>query len=111
MPFSFGNIVTGNESTTPEKRISVWLGKNYTALNEKLEKVRGKAEYGVQVLWDTDTIAANLIDESPEFKMLNQATRTTSRALPSCIEKKLKIALRLETEARSDECFRTYYGA
>ncbi len=110
LPFSFGNIVTGNESTTPEKRISVWLGKNYTALNEKLEKVRGKAEYGVQVLWDTDTIAANLIDESPEFKMLNQATRTTSPGTAFMYREKLKIALRLETEARSDECFRTYYG-
>ncbi|MBI5236703.1 MAG: GvpL/GvpF family gas vesicle protein [Deltaproteobacteria bacterium] len=110
LPFSFGNVVTGNERDTPEERISAWLGRNYGALKGKLEKVRGKAEYGVQVLWDTEVMAAKLIDESPELKRLSCAARGSSPGTAFMYGEKLRMALRLETEAMADERFRTFYG-
>lgn len=110
LPFCFGNIVAGDESVAPAERIEVWLGKNYCALKRKLEKVRGKAEYGVQVLWDPQVMAADMLDEVPELKRLDQAARASSPGMAFMYKEKLKMALRLETEARADERFRAFYG-
>ncbi|MBI5886763.1 MAG: GvpL/GvpF family gas vesicle protein [Deltaproteobacteria bacterium] len=110
LPFSFGNVVTGAGRDTPEERISAWLGRNYGVLKGKLEKVRGKAEYGVQVLWDTEVMAAKLIEKSPELKRLDQAARASSPGTAFMYREKLRMALRQETEAMADERFRTFYG-
>ena len=110
LPFCFGNIITGDECNAPAERISVWLWKNYGALKGKLEKVRGKAEYGVQVLWDPLVMAANLIDQSPELKRLDQAARASSPGTAFMYKERLKTALRQETEAMTDERFRAFYG-
>lgn len=108
LPFCFGNIVTGGACNVPTERIELWLGRNYACLKGKLEKVKGKAEYGVQVLWDPRIAAVNLIDETPELKRLDQAARRSSHGTAFLYRERLKIALRRETEALADGRFRAF---
>lgn len=110
LPFCFGNIVTGGACNVPTERIELWLGRNYSDLKGKLKKVKGKAEYGVQVLWNPRVMAFNLIDETPELKRLDQAARASSPGTAFLYGEQLKIALRRETEALADERFKAFYG-
>lgn len=110
LPFCFGNVVTGGEYNAPAESVSIWLRENYGVLKGKLEKVRGKAEYGVQVLWNPQVMAALLTAATPELKRLEQAARQSSPGRAFMYKEELKMALRRETEAMADARFRDFYA-
>jgi Gas vesicle synthesis protein GvpL/GvpF len=56
LPFSFDVILKGEDSAILE-----WLGKNYSLLLQDLEKVKGKAEYTIQIYYDYDALASRVL--------------------------------------------------
>lgn len=56
LPFSFDVILKGEDSAILE-----WLGKNYSLLLQDLEKVKGKAEYTIQIYYDYDILASRVL--------------------------------------------------
>jgi len=87
-----------------------WLNQEYEGLKSKIEKVSGKAEYGVQVFWDPKLIAQNLTQTNPEIKELNEEIRTKPRGLAYMYRQKLENLIKREMEARADECFKDFYS-
>ena len=110
LPLGFDTIIAGQEGSDAEQNTRNWLKQDYQSLRQKMEKVRGKAEYGVQVFWDPKVIAHNLTESSPEIKNLEEEIRSKSRGLAYMYRQKLENLLKKEMEVKADKCFKDFYS-
>ncbi len=108
LPFGFNTIAEGNAQAKPQPGIINWLQEDYERLKMRMEKVRGKAEYGVQVFWEPAVIARMLAAASPELRELEGEIKTMPRGLAYMYRQKLEKALQREMEYQADRCFRDY---
>ncbi len=109
IPIGFDTIIQGDAGADPEANVKKWLQDDYDNLKGKMEKVRGKAEYGVQILWDKRTGTQKIADESPEIKNLRNDIQSKPRGLAYMYRQKLEALLRKEIENRVDRFFREFY--
>ena len=109
LPFGFDTIVQPEEGVASEENLKSWLKKDYENLKEKLNKIRGNAEYGIQISWDPKIIAKDITRTVPEAKKLDEEIKTKSAGLAFMYEEKLKKLIRAEMEKKADECFKDFY--
>jgi len=109
IPIGFDAIIQGDADADPEANMKKWLQSDHDNLKGKMEKVRGKAEYSVQILWDKAKAAKLATDESPEIKELTKEIRSKPRGLAYMYRQKLESLLRKEMEGRGERYFREFY--
>ncbi len=109
LPLSFDTIIKGETEGSAERNVQDWLKQEYEGLKSKIEKVRGKAEYGVQVFWDPRVIAENLTRTSPEIRKLDEEIRLKPRGLAYMYRQRLENLIKREMESKADECFKDFY--
>ena len=110
LPLSFDTIIKGETEGSAERNVKDWLKQEYEDLKSRIEKVRGKAEYGVQVFWDPKVIAQNLTRTSPEIRKLDEEIRLKPRGLAYMYRQKLENLIKCEMETKADECFKDFYS-
>ena len=110
LPFGFDTIIRPEDGRASEENMKLWIKKDLDNLKEKLNKVRGKAEYGIQISWDPKTIAEEIIQTVPHIKNLDEEIRAKSAGAAFMYEEKLKKLIREEMEKRADECFKDFYA-
>ncbi|MBI5643525.1 MAG: GvpL/GvpF family gas vesicle protein [Deltaproteobacteria bacterium] len=110
LPFGFGRMITGKDGMTAMENLIAWTEKNYLLLKKKLENVRGKDEYGVQVFLDADRIADEFAESSPEAARIKDAASRSSEGLAFLYREKLKKLLSAELERRAAEYFSIFYS-
>jgi hypothetical protein len=54
LPMTFNTIVAAGGDGMPERRLRAWVEAERAGLAARLDDVRGRAEYGLQVLWSAD---------------------------------------------------------
>ena len=109
LPLGFDTIVMDKDGAGPEENVRNWLQNDYDNLKSKMEKVRGKAEYGVQIFWEPQVVAQNLTKTSPEISQLEEEIKSQSRGVAYLYKQKLENALKRELESKADQCFRDFY--
>ena len=109
LPMGFDTIVMEKDGVGPEENVRNWLQNDYDNLKRKMAKVRGKAEYGVQVFWEPQVIARSLTKTSPEIGQLEKEMKSQSRGVAYLYKQKLENALKRELESRADQYFRDFY--
>ncbi len=110
LPLSFDTIIREEAEKSAEQNVEDWLKQEYERLESKIEEVRGKAEYGVQVFWDPKSAAKNLTQTSPEMRNLEEEIKTKPKGLAYMYRQKLGNLLRREIETKADECFKDFYS-
>jgi len=110
LPLGFDTIITAREGSDEEQNTRNWLMEEYESLKKRIEKVRGKAEYGVQVFWDPKALAQNLTETSPELKQLEEEIGSKPKGLAYMYRQKLENLLKKEMELKADECFKDFYA-
>ncbi|MFH1953838.1 MAG: GvpL/GvpF family gas vesicle protein, partial [Pseudomonadota bacterium] len=109
IPIGFDTIVQGNAAVDPEENMKKWLKDDYDNLKAKMEKIRGRAEYGVQLFWDRKTMVKEITDESPEIKALNEEIKSKPKGVAYMYRQKLEALLKKEIEERADRYFKEFY--
>jgi hypothetical protein len=109
LPLGFDTIIPGQDGRDPRESVETWLAGDYQSLKRKMEAVRGKAEYGVQVFWETQAITKSITETSAALSRLEEEIRSKPRGLAYIHRLKLENALKKEMEARADQCFRDFY--
>jgi len=109
LPLSFDTIVKGETADSTEQNLKTWLEHEYQNLKMKMEKVRERAEYGVQVFWDLRLAAQDLTETSPEIKKLDEEIKTKPRGLAYMYRQKLENLVKKGLETKADECFKDFY--
>lgn len=110
LPLGFDTIIRGEKEADPGRCVRLWLEEDYERLKQKMERVRGKAEYGVQVFWDPRAIAKSLAETSPEIRRLEEEVRSKPRGLAYMYRQQLESLLKKEMGASADRCFKEFYG-
>lgn len=109
LPLSFDTIIKRETESSAERNVQDWLKQEYEGLKSKIEKVRGKAEYGVQVFWNPKVIVENLTRTSPEIGKLDEEIRLKPRGLAYMYRQRLEKLIKREMESKADECFKDFY--
>ena len=110
LPLSFDTIIRGEENISPRRNVIRWLESDYQKLKEKIDKVRAKAEYGVQIFWDPKIIADKIIQDVPEIRKIDDQMKSKSKGTAYLYEEKLKSLIKKEIEKRADDYFKEFYG-
>ncbi len=110
LPVGFDTIIKGEEDITPEENIRKWLEQDYAGLKEKMNKTRGKAEYGIQVFWDPEFIAGEIAKTNQEIRDINQDINSKPKGIAYMFKHKLGNILKKEMEKRADLCFKDFYA-
>jgi len=109
LPLGFDTIVMDKDGVEAEENVRNWLQNDYDKLKSKMEKVRDKAEYGVQIFWEPQVIAQYLADSSPEIRQLEEEMKSQPKGIAYLYKQKLENALKRELESKADQCFRDFY--
>jgi len=70
LPMAFDMIVRPGPGGGADETLEAWLNEKHEHLARLLAKVAGKAEFGVQVLWDRPVVAAKLLHDDPQLHAL-----------------------------------------
>jgi hypothetical protein len=110
LPLGFDTIIKGEEDKSAEENIQNWLKEDYAKLKEKMDKIRGKAEYGVQIFWDPKFIADEITKTNEKIKNLNQDIKSMSKGMAYMVKQKLENLLKKEMEKKADLYFEDFYA-
>jgi len=108
LPLGFDTIIKADEED-PEEVVKAWLKEDYQSLEEKLNKVKGQVEYGVQISWDTKIITRELIEKDPELKRLEQEITSKPKGVAYMYKQKLEKLIRGKLEKEAERCFKEFY--
>lgn len=109
IPMGFDTIIRGNADADPEKNMKDWMREDYDTLKAKIEKIRGRAEYGVQVFWDSEIMARKMTEESAEIRQLRDEIRSKPRGIAYMYRQKLENLIKKEMEKEADRSFKSFY--
>lgn len=109
LPFAFDTILKGS-NTDADAKVRNWLKEEYAVLKRKMEKVRGKQEFGVQIFWDSKSAADNVRKEPAIQKVLDEIA-SKPRGLAYMHTQKLKDVVKKELEDKAEKYFREFYEA
>lgn len=109
LPLSFDTIIKGESGCSAEQNVSHWLQSECEALKTRMDKVRDKAEYGVQVFWDPKPVAQKLTETIPEIRKLQEEIRSKPKGLAYMYRQRLESLIKRELETKADECFKDFY--
>lgn len=104
IPFSFDVIVKGSEF-----RVLDWLKENYRELLDKLARLKGKAEYGVQIAWDTKLIMESIARTDEQTRELQRKIESMPEGTAYLYEQKLEKLLKQKLEQEADQYFKDFY--
>jgi len=109
LPLGFDTVVMDKDGVGAEENVRNWLQNDYDNLKRKMEKVSGKAEYGVQIFWEPQVIVQYLADSSPEIRQLEEKMKSQPRGVAYLYKQKIESTLKRELESKADQCFRELY--
>jgi len=109
LPLGFDTIIKGQEGILPEENMKNWIKEDYKNLKEKIAKLKGKAEYGIQIFWDPKVIGEKLMENNQKIKELNEEIKSKPKGLAYMYRQKLENLLKKEMEAESERYFKDFY--
>lgn len=109
LPAGFDTIIKGEEDVTSEENIKKWLKQEYINLKEKMNRIRGKAEYGVQIFCDPKLIADEIARTDQEIQSLNQDIKLKPKGMAYMLRQKLENLLKKKLEKKVRPFFEDFY--
>lgn len=109
VPSGFGAVIVPKDGKSAEENLREWLALEGESLREKIEKLRGKAEYGVQVSWDPTIVGPRLTKNDAEIQKLEQEIRGKTPGAAYLLRQKLEGLMRGRLEAGADIYFKEFH--
>lgn len=110
LPMGFDTIVKSGDNISADDNLKKWLEDDYNSLKQKIDKVRGKAEFGVQICWDPKLISQKIVGENQEIKKLKEEIEAKPRGIAYMYKQKLENAIKKEMEKKADYYFKDFYS-
>lgn len=109
IPFGFGTVIVSKEGRTARENLIDCIAKEGEPLKGKLEKLKGKAEYGVQILWNPTIIAPRVTRNDTEVQRLEEEIRAKSSGTAYLLGQKLERLLSQRMEQAADVYFKEFF--
>ncbi|MBI2919110.1 MAG: GvpL/GvpF family gas vesicle protein [Chloroflexi bacterium] len=109
LPMTFNTLIAPAEKGAHDSLLA-WLGTEHDSLKRRLDAFAGKAEYGVQVSWNTAHFARQVAQTDPEVNALEKQIGSQSRGLAYMYRQRLESLVRKGVEARAALEFKELYS-
>ncbi len=101
LPMSFDVIVRDDAERSAEANLVGWLAEHQAALRGRLQAVEGRAEVGVQILWNIESLVTSVAIDA-------QAAEAPARGRAYFARQQLRRQLRERLEPKAEEDARRY---
>ena len=110
LPFGFDTIIKGDAAISSDENIRIWLRDEYSSLKKKMDRIRGKNEYGIQIFLDSDIVADEIRTTNIEFQSLDQEIKSKPAGMAYMLKGKLDNLLKTEIGIKADIYRKEIYG-
>jgi len=112
IPFSFDMIIKPEDGNNAgaEEALKKWMTEEFDGLREKMNKIRGKKEYGVQIFYVPSVMSERIAEESEEVRKIKEEMKSKPPGVAYIYKQKLETAIKKEMESRMDSYFKDFYG-
>lgn len=109
LPFGFDTIVVSTGEKSSSENLRDWLIREADSLRASLQKLRGKAEFGVQISWDPTVVGPRLTRNDEEVQTLQLEVQSKSPGTAYLLKQKLQDLLRTRLESGADAYFKEFF--
>lgn len=109
VPFSFGTVIVAKEGKSARENLLDWLGKERENLTVKGDKLKGKAEYGIQISWNPQMVAPRIVKTDQEIQKLEMEMAAKSGGTAYMLKQKLGALVGKRMEQAADVYFNELY--
>ena len=111
LPLGFDTIIKSEDKADPKQVVKDWLKDDFENLKKKIDRVRGKHEFSVQIFYDPKVIGGTIAQESEELGKLKEEMAAQKPGMAYMYKQKVEKAVKEEMEERAKGYFRDFYGA
>jgi len=111
LPMGFDTIIRGKEKLERKQPVKDWLEQNYEDLIKKMTRIKGRQEFGVQVLWDPKIIAGLITETDDEIRALDEEMKSKPKGMAFMYKQKLEKLVKQKMEAMANERFKEFYAS
>ena len=109
IPFGFDTIIVPTNGKSAHQNLEEWLKKESPELKRKLERLRNKAEYGVQIIWDPTVILPKIKGQDKELQDLEKEIQSKPQGVAYLLQKKLEELMKQRLEVSANAYFKVFY--
>jgi hypothetical protein len=110
LPMAFDMIVRGASAGETIAALKDWLDEKRDRFAGLLDRLAGKAEYGVQVFWDREMIAASLIQRDEKLHQMQREVLSKPKGLAYLLQQELIKIVRESMEKQADIFAQDFYA-
>ncbi len=110
LPLRFNTIIKADGQRSARENLVSWLDTGADWLKAKMAQLDGKAEYGIQVLRDTEQLSRQVAHSSPEVQRLEEEVAGKPRGGAYMYRQKLEAMVRKGIETRVAEEYQACYA-
>jgi hypothetical protein len=112
IPFGFDTIIKPEDenNATAKETLKKWMAEEFDSLKEKIERIRGKKEYGVQIFYIPSVMSERIAENSEEIRKIKEEMESMPPGMAYMYKQKLENAVKKEMESRMDSRFKDFYG-
>jgi len=111
LPFGFDTIIKSEDEVDPKQVVKNWLKDDFKNIKEKIDKLRGKQEYGVQIFYDPKVMGEVISRESEKIAKLKEEMTSQKPGMAYMYKQKIEKAVKEEMGKRAEQYFNDFYGA
>ncbi|MFA6218133.1 MAG: GvpL/GvpF family gas vesicle protein [Candidatus Omnitrophota bacterium] len=109
LPLAFNTIVRPGDGLGADERVVRWLTLEGQHFRRALDRLQGKVELGVQVIWDQRVVSESIAGGNDEINQLRSKIASSPKGLAYFYQQKIERALRLAIEAKAEEDYRSCF--
>jgi len=99
IPFGFDTIIMPDGKKSAEEVLKLWISRESESLHNKMGKIRGKKEYGVQVFCTTAAIVDRVTSGNETIRALQEDVKNASQGRAYMIRQKIEQVLKKGIES------------
>ncbi|MBI1871249.1 MAG: GvpL/GvpF family gas vesicle protein [Chlamydiae bacterium] len=109
LPFGFGMMIKSMDGKTASENLKAWIERESEELRGKLKRLKNKAEYGVQVIWDPAGILPKIKRSDKEIQDLEKEIQSKPKGVAYLLERKLAEIIKKRLEEAANVYFKDFY--
>lgn len=109
MPFGFDTIITPKDNATAKDALKKWLSDEHEEIMRKMDRIKGKNEYGIQIFYIPSVFGEKIEKESEEIRRIKEEMASKPPGLAYMYKQKLENAVKGELNTLMDAYFKDFY--
>lgn len=110
LPFAFNTIIKADHREASQV-VKKWLEENEEHLRIRLRQVRGRQEFGIQLMWNRARISASLTENDAEIRKIQDDLDNKPKGMAYLLKQKIDHLVRRIIQQHSEDTFELIHQA